>query len=159
MISFVKTFQRVSAVRMDSSFPVTNKLTEPYKCGDSAVSDHESHLARIDNVPEHPMDLFAAFKTSVEPHVPFPNVMCIATVNKWVSYWLVWWFGYCFSSSFHVHRENGVLNRNVLMRKFDRNGFVFVTERNSRKYADLVQFPSFDFIGRIFLIRHFQSFR
>jgi len=41
--------------------------------------------------------------------------MCIATVNK----------------------ENGVLNRNVLLRKFNKDGIVFVTERNSRKYQDL----------------------
>lgn len=36
------------------------------------------------------------------------------------------------------NREKGVLNRNVLLREVDNGGFVFVTERNSRKYADLV---------------------
>lgn len=46
------------------------------------ISDANSHLARIENVPEHPMDLFSIFKTAVEPYVPFPNVMCIASINK-----------------------------------------------------------------------------
>lgn len=68
--------------RMASSFPVSDKLIEP-TMGDTAIpNDTESNLARIENVPEHPMELFHAFKSSVEQHVPFPNVMCIATANK-----------------------------------------------------------------------------
>lgn len=46
------------------------------------LSNEASNLARIENAPKHPMDLFATFKSAVEPHVSFPNVMCIATVNK-----------------------------------------------------------------------------
>lgn len=39
-----------------------------------------------------------------------------------------------------IFRESGVLNRNVLLRKFDRSGLVFVTERQSRKYKDFASF-------------------
>lgn len=125
-----------SQFRMSAS--QNQKLSESSDAG-----DNESHLARIENVPEHPMDLFASFKAAIEPHLPFPNVMCIATVNKWLSNHSQY-ISYSLrlpqiAQLFVDHcRENGVLNRNVLLRKFDNDGFVFVTERDSRKYADLV---------------------
>lgn len=41
---------------------------------------------------------------------------------------------------FVLHSENKILNRNVYVVKFDEKGIVFVTERNSRKYADIVSY-------------------
>jgi len=41
-----------------------------------------------------------------------------------------------------VNEKLGVLSRNVILRKFDQSGFVFVTERNTRKYKDLKENPA-----------------
>lgn len=38
-----------------------------------------------------------------------------------------------------------LLNRNVVLKKHDSNGFIFITERNTKKYTDFV---STDFVDR-----------
>lgn len=34
--------------------------------------------------------------------------------------------------------DDEILNRNVILRKFDDDGWIFVTERNTKKYKDFV---------------------
>jgi len=76
-----------------------------------------SQLIVIPDNYEHPMDMFENWLNEAEKYdkLGWTKLMNIAT----------------------LHGSNGVLNRNVIMRRFDRSGFVFVTEKNSRKFKDL----------------------
>lgn len=38
-----------------------------------------------------------------------------------------------------LYSTDALLNRNVMLRKYDQNGFIFVTERNTKKYRDFVR--------------------
>jgi len=83
---------------------------------------NSSHLLHITDDFEHPNDLFQKWikEAGENDDLDWVKVMTIAT----------------------AHKNNEVLNRNVLLRKFDQSGLAFVTERNSRKYKDLKENPS-----------------
>ncbi|KAJ6638877.1 Pyridoxine/pyridoxamine 5'-phosphate oxidase [Pseudolycoriella hygida] len=81
-----------------------------------------SNLLHITDAFEHPITLFEKWLKEAEDNddLGWVKIINIAT----------------------VHGATEVLSRNVIMRKFDQSGFVFVTERNSRKFADLKENPN-----------------
>ncbi|XP_037025953.1 pyridoxine/pyridoxamine 5'-phosphate oxidase [Bradysia coprophila] len=83
--------------------------------------DQSSQLAHITDNFDDPFILFEKWINEAESKddLGWLNVMNLATVNK----------------------EFGVLNRSVILLKFDQTGFVFVTERNSRKFTDMMENP------------------
>lgn len=48
-----------------------------------------------------------------------------------------------------------MLNRNVILRKHDRDGFVFVTERNTKKYTDFVRSRKDEILMSAVFMEHF----
>lgn len=98
-----------------------------------------SNLAHIINSPAAPMPLFAQWfdeaKEFSDPKT-FLNNMCLASRGELVFQLLIGFWALIFELFFCSDDE--VLNRNVLMRKHDDNGWVFVTERNSMKYKNFV---------------------
>ncbi|XP_055842691.1 uncharacterized protein LOC129909639 [Episyrphus balteatus] len=80
-----------------------------------------SRMAFIENQPEDPVELFSnlitAYKTT-NPEIPFIP-MNIATIDD----------------------EFGVLNRSVVYRGLEDGHIIFVTEKNTVKYANLIKDP------------------
>ncbi|XP_031627842.1 uncharacterized protein LOC116343760 [Contarinia nasturtii] len=88
-----------------------------------------SGLSFIANPPENPMQLFQTWhneaKTNSDPNL-FIDTMTIAGMDD----------------------VDVLLNRNVILRKHDDNGLIFVTERNTKKYKDFVKNPA---VAAVFL--------
>ncbi|XP_055298077.1 pyridoxine/pyridoxamine 5'-phosphate oxidase 2 isoform X2 [Sitodiplosis mosellana] len=88
-----------------------------------------SGLSFITNVPENPMQIFANWHNEANEHSDpnlFLDTMTIAGLSD----------------------TDDLLNRNVILRKHDDNGLIFVTERNTMKFKDFVKNPS---VAAVFL--------
>ncbi|XP_076645640.1 pyridoxine/pyridoxamine 5'-phosphate oxidase isoform X1 [Halictus rubicundus] len=80
-----------------------------------------SDLAKIEGILDHPVDLFRIWHDEARRYNPrAPDACCLATVSK----------------------DCGVSARNVVLREFDNDGFVIVTDRRSRKTDNLENVPS-----------------
>ncbi|XP_053995942.1 pyridoxine/pyridoxamine 5'-phosphate oxidase [Hylaeus anthracinus] len=79
-----------------------------------------SDVARIENVQDHPIDLFRIWHDEVRRYKPRePDVCCLATVSK----------------------DCEVSARNVVLREFDNDGFVIVTDSRSKKSDNIENVP------------------
>ncbi|XP_076678993.1 pyridoxine/pyridoxamine 5'-phosphate oxidase isoform X2 [Andrena cerasifolii] len=79
-----------------------------------------SGLARIDQVLDHPVDLFRIWHDEFRRFNPSaPDACCLATVSK----------------------DCKVSARNVVLREFDNDGFVIVTDSRSKKVANVENVP------------------
>ncbi|XP_076240420.1 pyridoxine/pyridoxamine 5'-phosphate oxidase [Calliopsis andreniformis] len=79
-----------------------------------------SDVAKIDRVFEHPVDLFKVWHDEYRKYNPkAPNACCLATVSK----------------------DCKVSARNVVLREFDNDGFVIVTDRRSKKADHIEHVP------------------
>lgn len=111
-----------------------------------------SNLSFIADPPENPMQLFASWHNEAlqysDPDL-FTDAMTIANISEWVK--SVYYFP-DFRSSVNWNlifekkklkkidfSPDALLNRNVMLRMHDQNGFIFVTERNTKKYKDFVR--------------------
>ncbi|KAI4481455.1 hypothetical protein M0804_009575 [Polistes exclamans] len=87
---------------------------------DTKVSEEFSDLSRIDGIVDDPLDLFRSWhKESRKYKYNLPDVFCLATTSK----------------------DNKVAARNVVLREFDNDGFVLVTDQRSRKASELDSVP------------------
>ena len=79
-----------------------------------------SDLAKIEEEIEHPVDLFRIWRDQARRYNPrAPDACCLATVSK----------------------NCEVSARNVVLREFDNDGFVIVTDRRSRKVDNIENVP------------------
>ncbi|XP_043256337.1 pyridoxine/pyridoxamine 5'-phosphate oxidase [Colletes gigas] len=79
-----------------------------------------SDVARIDEILDHPIDLFRIWHDEARKYNPkMPDACCLATVSK----------------------DCKVSARNVVLREFDNDGFVIVTDRRSKKVDNIENVP------------------
>ncbi|XP_029049946.1 pyridoxine/pyridoxamine 5'-phosphate oxidase-like [Osmia bicornis bicornis] len=79
-----------------------------------------SDLAKIEEEIEHPVELFRIWRDQARRYNPrAPDACCLATVSK----------------------NCEVSARNVVLREFDNDGFVIVTDRRSRKVDNIENVP------------------
>ncbi|KAG7188565.1 hypothetical protein KM043_008196 [Ampulex compressa] len=80
-----------------------------------------SDLAVIENIVDDPVDLFRLWHHEARMYVDgAPDACCLATVSK----------------------DMRVSARNLVLREFDNDGFVIVTDSRSRKVADMENTPN-----------------
>ncbi|XP_015432376.1 PREDICTED: pyridoxine/pyridoxamine 5'-phosphate oxidase isoform X2 [Dufourea novaeangliae] len=79
-----------------------------------------SDVAKIEQILDHPVDLFRIWHDEARKRNPrTPDACCLATVSK----------------------DCNVSARNVVLREFDNDGFVIVTDRRSKKIDDIENVP------------------
>ncbi|KAK2575540.1 hypothetical protein KPH14_011260 [Odynerus spinipes] len=87
---------------------------------ETKVKEEFSDLARIDDVFDDPLDLFRSWHSEARKYKSnMPDGLCLATTNK----------------------DNKVAARTVVLREFDNDGFVLVTDKRSRKSSELTSVP------------------
>lgn len=88
---------------------------------ETQIGTELSDLSRIDDVSEDPFDLFRLWHDDARKYLfAMPDVLCLATTTK----------------------DNKVAARTVVLREFDNDGFVLVTDKRSRKASELEEVPN-----------------
>lgn len=108
-------------ITSDSSILNASRLSDIGKIKTQESKGLElSDVARIDQVLDHPVDLFRIWHDEFRKYNPrAPNACCLATVSK----------------------DAKVAARNVVLREFDNDGFVIVTDRRSKKADHMENAP------------------
>ncbi|KAK3919529.1 Pyridoxine/pyridoxamine 5'-phosphate oxidase [Frankliniella fusca] len=84
----------------------------------AAAAREESGLSKIELIDDNPFTLFREWHTAaLQSNLVLPNALCLSTATK----------------------EGRVSSRHVILRRLEDDGFIIMTDRRSKKSAELVR--------------------